>query len=142
MVLVLAFSIVNSGLNSLDSDTRGIETGWRGIDSDMAQIVEALGDNPGRIWSGDATVMNYLEWARVPVTYDMRPEIWSEAISGDAKANDYRAYVDSLEGGYGVLKEDGWTWAIVRDSNVKRFGKACPGADKAASGRGYVLYRL
>lgn len=33
MVLVLAFSIVNSGLNSLDSDTRGVETGWRGIDS-------------------------------------------------------------------------------------------------------------
>ena len=76
------------------------------------------------------------------MTYDMRPEIWSEAISGNGKANDYRAYVDSLEGDYGVLKEDGWTWAIVRDSNVKRFGKACPGADKAASGRGYVLYRL
>lgn len=142
MVLVLAFSIVNSGLNSLDSETRWVETGWRGIDSDMAQIVEALGDNPGRIWSEDATVMNYLEWARAPVTYDMRPEIWSEAISGDGRANDYRAYVDSLEGGYGVLKEDGWTWAIVRDSNAKRFGKACPGAEKAASGRGYTLYRL
>ena len=101
MVLVLAFSIVNSGLNSLDSETRWVETGWRGIDSDMAQIVEALGDNPGRIWSEDATVMNYLEWARVPVTYDMRPEIWSEAISGDGRANDYRAYVDSLEGATG-----------------------------------------
>lgn len=142
MILVLAFSVINSGLNSLDSITRGVETGWRDIDSDMAQIVEALGDDPGRIWSEDATVMNYLEWAKVPVTYDMRPEIWSEAISGDAKANDYRAYVDSLEGGYGFLKEDGWTWAIVRDSNIKRFGKACPGAEKTASGRGYVLYRL
>ena len=142
MVLVLAFSVINSGLNSLDSITRGVETGWRDIDSDMAQIVETLGDDPGRIWSEDAIVMNYLEWAKVPVTYDMRPEIWSEAISGDAKANDYRAYVDSLEGGYGFLKEDGWTWAIVRDSNIKRFGKACPGAEKTASGRGYVLYRL
>lgn len=142
MVLVLAFSVINSGLNSLDSITRGVETGWRDIDSDMAQIVETLGEDPGRIWSEDATVMNYLEWAKVPVTYDMRPEIWSEAISGDAKANDYRAYVDSLEGGYEVLKEDGWTWAIVRDSSVKRLGKACPGAEKAASGRGYVLYRL
>lgn len=142
MVLVLAFSVINSGLNSLDSITRGVETGWRDIDSDMAQIVETLGDDPGRIWSEDATVMNYLEWAKVPVTYDMRPEIWSEAISGDARANDYRAYVDSLEGGYGFLKEDGWTWAIVRDSNIKRFGKACPGAEKTASGRGYALYRL
>lgn len=142
MVLVLAFSVINSGLNSLDSITRGVETGWRDIDSDMAQIVETLGDDPGRIWSEDATVMNYLEWARVPVTYDMRPEIWSEAISGDARTNDYRAYVDSLEGGYGFLKEDGWTWAIVRDSNIKRFGKACPGAEKTASGRGYALYRL
>lgn len=142
MVLVLAFSVINSGLNSLDSITRGVETGWRDIDSDMAQIVETLGDDPGRIWSEDATVMNYLEWAKVPVTYDMRPEIWSEAISGDARANDYRAYVDSLEEGYGFLKEDGWTWAIVRDSNIKRFGKACPGAEKTASGRGYALYRL
>lgn len=142
MVLVLAFSVINSGLNSLDSITRGVETGWRDIDSDMAQIVETLGDDPGRIWSEDATVMNYLEWAKVPVTYDMRPEIWSEAISGTGKANDYRAYVDSLEGGYEVLKEDGWTWAIVRDSNIKRFGKACPGAEKTANGRGYVLYRL
>lgn len=142
MVFVLAFSVINSGLNSLDSITRGVETGWRDIDSDMAQIVETLGDDPGRIWSEDATVMNYLEWAKVPVTYDMRPEIWSEAISGNARANDYRAYVDSLEGGYGFLKEDGWTWAIVRDSNIKRFGKACPGAEKTASGRGYALYRL
>lgn len=142
MVLVLVFSVINCGLNSLDSITRGVGTGWRDIDSDMAQIVETLGDDPGRIWSEDATVMNYLEWAKVPVTYDMRPEIWSEAISGDAKANDYRAYVDSLEGGYGFLKEDGWTWAIVRDSNIKRFGKACPDAEKTASGRGYVLYRL
>jgi hypothetical protein len=25
---------------------------------------------------------------------------------------------------------------------VKRFGKACPDAEKTASGRGYVLYRL
>lgn len=142
MVLVLAFSVINSGLNSLDSITHGVETGWRDIDPDMAQIVETLGDDPGRIWSEDATVMNYLEWAKVPVTYDMRPEIWSESISGTGKANDYRAYVDSLEGGYEVLKEDGWTWAIVRDSNIKRFGKACPGAEKTTNGRGYVLYRL
>ena len=142
LALILAVAVINSGLNSLDSTTRGVESGWRGIDSDMAQIVETLGDDPGRIWSEDATVMNYLEWAKVPVTYDMRPEIWSEAISGNGKANDYRAYVDSLEGGYGALKEDGWTWAIVKDSNVKRFGKACPGAEKTASGRGYVLYRL
>ena len=142
LCLVLALSVINSGLHSIESGTRGVESGWCGIDADMGQIVEALGDDPGRIWSEDATVMNYLEWARVPVTYDMRPEIWSEAISGDGRANDYRAYVDSLEGGYGVLKEDGWTWAIVRDSNAKRFGKACPGAEKAASGRGYTLYRL
>ena len=142
LCLVLALSVINSGLHSIESGTRGVESGWCGLDADMGQIVEALGDDPGRIWSEDATVMNYLEWARVPVTYDMRPEIWSEAISGDGRANDYRAYVDSLEGGYGVLKEDGWTWAIVRDSNAKRFGKACPGAEKAASGRGYTLYRL
>lgn len=140
--LVLALSVINSGLHSIEPEASGVESGWCGIDADMGQIVEALGDNPGRIWSEDAAVMNYLEWAGVPVTYDMRPEIWSEAIAGDSAANDYRHYVDSLEGGYGVLKEDGWTWAIVRDSNAKRFGKACPGAEKAASGRGYTLYRL
>lgn len=140
--VVLAVAVVDSGLDSLDSTTRGVESGWRGVDSDMAQIVDELGANPGRIWSEDATVMNYLEWAKVPVTYDLRPEIWSEAISGNGGMDDYRAYVDSLEGGYGVLGEDGWTWAIVRESDVKRFGKACPDAEKAASGRGYVLYRL
>lgn len=139
---VLALSVINSGLHSIEPEASGVKSGWCGIDADMGQIVEALGDNPGRIWSEDAAVMNYLEWAGVPVTYDMRPEIWSEAIAGDSAANDYRHYVDSLEGGYGVLKEDGWTWAIVRDSNAKRFGKACPGAEKAASGRGYTLYRL
>lgn len=142
LCVVLAVAVVNSGLDSLDSTTRGVESGWRGVDSDMAQIVDELGANPGRIWSEDATVMNYLEWAKVPVTYDLRPEIWSEAISGNGGMDDYRAYVDSLEGGYGVLGEDGWTWAIVRESDVKRFGKACPDAEKTASGRGYVLYRL
>lgn len=142
LCLVLALSVINSGLHSIDSGTRGVESGWCGIDEDMEQIVEALGDNPGRIWSEDATVMNYLEWAEVPVTYDMRPEIWSEAIAGDGAANDYRLYVDSLEGGYGHLGKDCWAWAIVMDSHVKRLEKACPGAVKTASGRGYTLYRL
>lgn len=140
--LVLALSVINSGLHSIEPETSGVESGWCGIDEDMEQIVEALGDNPGRIWSEDAAVMNYLEWAEVPVTYDMRPEIWSEAIAGDSAANDYRLYVDSLEGGFGHLKEDGWTWAIVMDSHGKRLEKACPGAKKTASGRGYALYRL
>ena len=106
------------------------------------KIVEALGDNPGRIWSEDAAVMNYLEWAEVPVTYDMRPEIWSEAIAGNGAANDYRLYVDSLEGGYGHLGKDCWAWAIVMDSHGKRLEKACPGAERTARGRGYTLYRL
>ena len=140
--LVLALSVINSGLQSIEPETSGVESGWCGIDADMGQIVEALGDNPGRIWSEDAAVMNYLEWAEVPVTYDMRPEIWSEAIAGESAANDYRLYVDSLEGGFGRLKEDGWTWAIVMDSRGKRLEKACPGAKKTASGRGYALYRL
>lgn len=142
LCLVLALSVINSGLHSIESGTRGVESGWSGIDDDMGQIVEALGDNPGRIWSEDAAVMNYLEWAEVPVTYDMRPEIWSEAIAGDGAANDYRLYVDSLERGYGHLREDGWAWAIVMDSHGKRLEKACPGAEKTASGRGYALYRL
>lgn len=142
LCLVLALSVINSGLHSIDSRTRGVESGWRGIDEDMEQIVEALGDNPGRIWSEDAAVMNYLEWTEVPVTYDMRPEIWSEAIAGDSAANDYRLYVDSLEGGYGHLRKDCWSWAIVMDSHGKRLEKACPGAEKTASGRGYTLYRL
>lgn len=142
LCLVLALSVINSGLHSIDSRTRGVESGWCGIDEDMEQIVEALGDNPGRIWSEDAAVMNYLEWAEVPVTYDMRPEIWSEAIAGDGAANDYRLYVDSLEGGYGQLGKDCWAWAIVMDSHGKRLEKACPGAEKTASGMGYTLYRL
>ena len=140
--LVLALSVINSGLHSIEPETSGVESGWSGIDANMGQIVEALGDNPGRIWSEDAAVMNYLEWAEVPVTYDMRPEIWSEAIAGDSAANDYRLYVDSLEGGFGRLREDGWAWAIVMDSHGKRLEKACPGAKKTASGRGYTLYRL
>lgn len=140
--LVLALSVINSGLHSIELKTSGVESGWCGIDADMGQIVEALGDNPGRIWSEDAAVMNYLEWAEVPVTYDMRPEIWSEAIAGDSAANDYRLYVDSLEGSFGRLREDGWAWAIVMDSHGKRLEKACPGAKKTASGRGYALYRL
>lgn len=140
--LVLALSVINSGLHSIEPETSGVESGWCGIDADMGQIVEALGDNPGRIWSEDVSVMNYLEWAEVPVTYDMRPEIWSEAIAGDSAANDYRLYVDSLEGGFGRLREDGWAWAIVIDSHGKRLEKACPGAKKTASGRGYALYRL
>lgn len=82
--LVLALSVINSGLHSIEPEASGVESGWCGIDADMGQIVEALGDNPGRIWSEDAAVMNYLEWAEVPVTYDMRPEIWSEAIAGTA----------------------------------------------------------
>lgn len=142
LCLVLALSIINSGLHSIELKTSGVESGWCGIDTDMGQIVEALGDNPGRICSEDAAVMNYLEWAEVPVTYDMRPEIWSEAIAGDSAANDYRLYVDSLEGGFGRLREDGWAWAIVMDSHGKRLEKACPGAEKTASGRGYTLYRL
>lgn len=142
LCLVLALSVINSGLHSIDSGTRGVESGWFGIDDDMEQIVEALGDNPGRIWSEDATVMNWLEWAEVPVTYDMRPEIWSEAIAGDGAANDYRLYVDSLEGGYEHLRKDSWAWAIVMDSHGKRLEKACPGAEKTASGRRYTLYRL
>lgn len=142
LCLVLALSVINSGLHSIESGTRGVESGWCGIDADMGQIVEALGDDPGRIWSEDAAVMNYLEWAEVPVTYDMRPEIWSEAIAGDSAANDYRLYVDSLEGGFGRLREDGWAWAIVMDSHEKRLEKACPGAEKTASGRRYTLYRL
>lgn len=142
LCLVLALSVINGGLHSIDSRTRGVESGWCGIDADMGQIVEALGDNPGRIWSEDAAVMNYLEWAEVPVTYDMRPEIWSEAIAGDGASNDYRLYVDSLEGGYGGLRKHCWAWAIVMDSHGKRLEKACPGAEKAASGRGYTLYRL
>lgn len=142
LCLVLALSVINSGLHSIDSGTRGVESGWFGIDDDMEQIVEALGDNPGRIWSEDATVMNWLEWAEVPVTYDMRPEIWSEAIAGDGAANDYRLYVDSLEGGYEHLRKDSWAWAIMMDSHGKRLEKACPGAEKTASGRGYTLYRL
>lgn len=142
LCLVLALSGINSGLHSIDSGTRGVESGWFGIDDDMEQIVEALGDNPGRIWTEDAAVMNWLEWAEVPVTYDMRPEIWSEAIAGDGAANDYRLYVDSLEGGYGHLRKDSWAWAIVMDSHGKRLEKACHGAEKTASGRGYTLYRL
>lgn len=142
LCLVLALSVINSGLHSIDSGNRGVESGWCGIDDDMEQIVEALGDNPGRIWSEDAAVMNYLEWAEVPVTYDMRPEIWSEAIAGDGAPNDYRLYVDSLEGGYEHLRKDSWAWAIVMDSHGKRLEKACPGAEKTASGRGYTLYRL
>lgn len=142
LCLVFALSVINSGLHSIDSGKRGVEFGWCGIDADMVQIVEALGDNPGRIWSEDAAVMNYLEWAEVPVTYDMRPEIWSEAIAGDGAANDYRLYVDSLEGGYGQLRKHCWAWAIVMDSHGKRLEKACPGAEKAASGRGYTLFRL
>ena len=86
--------------------------------------------------------MNYLEWAEVPVTYDMRPEIWSEAIAENGAANDYRHYVDSLEGGYGHLGKHCWAWAIVMDSHGKRLEKACPGAERTASGRGYTLYRL
>lgn len=140
--LVLALSVINSGLRSIEPEASGVESGWCGIDADMGQIVEALGDDPGRIWSEDASVMNYLEWAEVPVTYDMRPEIWSEAIAGDGTANDYRLYVDSLQGGYGRLREDGWAWAIVMDSHGKRLEKACPGAEKTANGRGYSLYRL
>lgn len=140
--LVLALSVVNSGLHSIELKASGVESGWCGIDTDMGQIVEALGDNPGRIWSEEATVMNYLEWAGVPVTYDMRPEIWFEEIAGDGTANDYRLYVDSLQGGYGRLRGDGWAWAIVMDSHGKRLEKACPGAEKTASGRGYALYRL
>ena len=142
LCLILALSVINSGVHSIDSVTRGVESGWFGIDDDMEQIVEALGDNPGRIWSEDAAVMNWLEWAEVPVTYDMRPEIWSEAIAGDGAADDYRLYVDSLEGGYGHLRKDSWAWAIVMDSHGKRLEKACPGAEKTASGRGYTLYRL
>ena len=142
LCLVLALSVINSGLRSIEPGARGVESGWCGIDEDMGQIVEALGNNPGRIWSEDAAVMNYLEWAAVPVTYDMRPEIWSEAIAGDGAADDYRLYVDSLEGGYGHLREDCWAWAIVMDSHGKRLEKACPGAEKTASGRGYALYRL
>lgn len=142
LCLILALSVINSGLHSIDSGNRGVESGWFGIDADMEQIVEALGDNPGRIWSEDTAVMNYLEWAGVPVTYDMRPEIWSEAIAGDGSANDYRLYVDSLEGGYGHLRKDCWSWAIVMDPHGKRLEKACPGAEKIASGRGYTLYRL
>lgn len=76
------------------------------------------------------------------MTYDMRPEIWFEEIAGDGTANDYRLYVDSLQGGYGRLREDGWAWAIVMDSHGKRLEKACPGAEKTANGRGYSLYRL
>ena len=140
--LVLALSVINSGLRSIEPEASGVESGWCGIDADMGQIVEALGDDPGRIWSEDVSVMNYLEWAEVPVTYDMRPEIWSEAIAGNGTANDYRLYVDSLQGGYGRLKEDGWAWAIVMDSHGKRLEKACPGAEKTADGRGYALYRL
>lgn len=142
LCLVLALSVINSGLHSIESVDSGTESGWSDIDADMGQIVEALGDNPGRIWSEDAAVMNYLEWAEVPVTYDMRPEIWSEAIAGDGVANDYRLYVDSLEGGFGRLRKDGWAWAIVMDSHGKRLEKACPGAEKTATGRGYSLYRL
>lgn len=142
LCLILALSVINSGLHSIDSGNRGVESGWFGIDADMEQIVEALGDNPGRIWSEDTAVMNYLEWAGVPVTYDMRPEIWSEAIAGDGAANDYRLYVDSLEGGYGHLRKDSWSWAIVMDSHGKRLEKAYPSAEKIASGRGYTLYRL
>lgn len=140
--LVLALSAINSGLHSIESEPSGVESGWCGIDADMGQIVEALGNNPGRIWTEDVSVMNYLEWAGVPVTYDMRPEIWSEAIAGEGAANDYRRYVDSLQGGYGRLRENGWAWAIVMDSHGKRLEKACPGAEKTASGRGYSLYRL
>ncbi len=99
--VVLAFSIVNSGLNSLDSETRWVENWMEGHRFGYGTNHRGLGDNPGRISFEDATVMNYLEWVRVPLTYDMRPEIWSEAISGNGRANDYRAYVDSLEGGYG-----------------------------------------
>lgn len=142
LCLILTLSVINSGLHSIYSGTRGVESGWFGIDDDMEQIIEALDDNPGRIWSEDAAVMAYLEWAEVPVTYDMRPEIWSEAIAGDGAANDYRLYVDSLEGGYGHLRKDSWAWAIVMDSHGKRLEKACPGAEKTASGRGYTLYRL
>lgn len=140
--LVLALSVINSGLRSIEPEASGVESGWCGIDTDMGQIVAALGDDPGRIWSEDASLMNYLEWAEVPVTYDMRPEIWSEEIAGDGAANDYRLYVDSLEGGYGRLREDGWIWAIVMDSHAKRLEKACPGAVRTAEGRGYALYRL
>lgn len=140
--LVLALSVINSGLRSIEPEASGVESGWCGIDADMGQIVEALGDDPGRIWSEDVSVMNYLEWAEVPVTYDMRPEIWSEAIAGDGADNDYRLYVDSLQGGYGRLREDGWAWAIVMGSHGKRLEKACPGAEKTADGRGYALYRL
>lgn len=140
--LVLALSVINSGLRSIEPEASGVESGWCGIDADMVQIVEALGDDPGRIWTEDVSVMNYLEWAEVPVTYDMRPEIWSEAIAGDGADNDYRLYVDSLQGGYGRLKEDGWAWAIVMDSHGKRLEKACPDAEKTADGRGYSLYRL
>ena len=104
MVLVLAFSIVNSGLNSLDSETRGVETGWRGIDSDMAQIVEALGDDPGRIWSEDATVMNYLEWARVPVTYDMRPEICLRQSPATARQTTTAPTLTAWKGATGSLR--------------------------------------
>lgn len=140
--IILALSLINTGLRSIEPTSRGVDSGWCGIDADMRQIVEVLGGNPGRIWSEDAAVMNYLEWAGVPVTYDMRPEIWSDAIAGDGAPNDYRAYVDSLEGGYGRLVEDGWSWAIVMESHEKRVEKACPGAEKAANGRGYTLYRL
>lgn len=140
--LVLALSVINSGLRSIEPEASGVESGWCGIDADMVQIVEALGDDPGRIWTEDVSVMNYLEWAKVPVTYDMRPEIWSEAIAGDGADNDYRLYVDSLQGGYGRLKEDGWAWAIVMDSHGKHLEKACPDAEKTADGRGYSLYRL
>ena len=53
---VLALSVINSGLHSIEPKTSGVESGWCGIDADMGQIIEVLGDNPGRIWSEDAAV--------------------------------------------------------------------------------------
>lgn len=142
LCIALAVSVICCGLDSCYRESDGFEVGWESVDRDMSPIVSALKKaTPGRIWSEDATVMNYLEWAGVPVTYDMRPEIWSEAIAGKGTADDYRAFVDQRGRGYRGIDSAGWSWALVKSGNARKFEDRNK-AYMVARGRGYILYWL
>lgn len=105
----------------------------------MARAIRETGLSGKRILPLDSELANWLEWERVPVAVDMRPEIWEPAISG-SPGHGWRDWADDVSSPAAIGRAvDSGRWDAVLATEEDR-GRLPAGLVEVASAGGASLW--
>ena len=102
----------NGGQSCWQSSERSAET--------LVKTISGSGIYDPVVYAEDPVIYNYLEWKRLKVPFDLRPELWDESGIGEV-TSPYRDYVDGMQSKkakLSYLADSGFDYYIVSADSV------------------------